>query len=174
MNIPNFLTILRVALTPLGAYALFNNGGADHTWMIIAWCTFFIIGLTDFLDGKIARAKNQITEFGKLLDPIADKVSIGTAMISLSILHRLPWWVTIAILAREIGVTVLRFAVLKDGVIPASKGGKLKALMQGFGVGWFILPLPHWLFLPRDLFMGIAIALTWTTGYEYFKAVLKK
>ena len=83
-------------------------------------------------------------------------------------------WVTIVILAREIGVTVLRFAVIKDGVIPASKGGKLKALMQGFGVGWFILPLPHWLFIPRDIFMGVAIVLTWTTGYEYFKAVLKK
>ena len=174
MNIPNFLTILRVVLTPLGAYALFKNGGEDHHWMVLAWCTFFIIGLTDFLDGRIARAKNQITEFGKLLDPIADKVSIGTAMISLSILHHMSWWVTIVILAREIVVTVLRFAVIKDGVIPASKGGKLKALMQGFGVGWFILPLPHWLFIPRDIFMGVAIVLTWTTGYEYFKAVLKK
>jgi CDP-diacylglycerol---glycerol-3-phosphate 3-phosphatidyltransferase len=174
MNIPNLLTILRLLLTPLGAYALFKNGGDDHLWMVIAWCTFFIIGLTDFLDGRIARAKNQITEFGKLLDPIADKISIGTAMVCLSILHRLPWWITVVILAREVGVTVLRFSVLKDGVIAASKGGKLKALMQGFGVGWFILPLPHWIFLPRDIFMGVAIALTITTGYEYFKEVLRK
>ena len=174
MNLPNLLTILRVLLTPLGAYALFKNGGNDHHWMILAWCTFFIIGLTDFLDGRIARAKNQITEFGKLLDPIADKVSIGTAMLSLSLLHRLPWWVTIIILTREIGVTVLRFAVINKGVIAANKGGKLKALMQGFGVGWFILPLPHWLFVPRDIFMGVAIILTITSGYEYFRQVLKK
>ena len=174
MNLPNLLTILRVLLTPLGAYALFKNGGNDHHWMILAWCTFFIIGLTDFLDGRIARAKNQITEFGKLLDPIADKVSIGTAMVSLSLLHRLPWWVTIIILTREIGVTVLRFAVINKGVIAANKGGKLKALMQGFGVGWFILPLPHWLFVPRDIFMGVAIILTITSGYEYFRQVLKK
>lgn len=174
MNLPNLLTILRVLLTPLGAYALFKNGGNDHGWMFVSWCIFFIIGLTDFLDGRIARAKNQITEFGKLLDPIADKVSIGTAMISLSILHHLPWWITIVILIREVGVTILRFAVIKDGVIPASKGGKLKALMQGFGVGWFILPLPHWLFLPRDLFIGVAVGLTITTGYEYFREVLKR
>ena len=174
MNLPNLLTVLRILLTPLGAYALFKNGGNDHTWMIIAWCTFFAIGLTDFFDGRIARAKNQITEFGKLLDPIADKVSIGTAMVSLSILHHLPWWVTIVIMAREIGVTVLRFVVISDGVIPASKGGKMKALMQGFGVGWFILPLPHWLVIPRDIFMAITITLTLTTGYEYFKQVVKR
>ncbi len=174
MNIPNFLTILRLALTPLGAYALFKNGGNDHHWMETAWLTFFVIGLTDFFDGRIARATNQITEFGKLLDPIADKVSIGTAMISLSILHHLPWWITIVILAREIGVTVLRFAVIQGGVIPASNGGKLKALLQGFGVGWYILPLPHWLFIPRDLFMYVTVALTISTGYEYFKQVLKR
>ena len=174
MNIPNLLTVLRILLTPFGAYALFKNGGNDHHWMILAWCIFFAIGLTDFMDGRIARAKNQITEFGKLLDPIADKVSIGTAMISLSILHHLPWWVTIVILVREVGVTILRFVVISDGVIPASKGGKTKALMQGFGVGWFILPLPHWLFIPRDLFMAVTIFLTITTGYEYFKQVLKR
>ena len=142
--------------------------------MIIAWCIFFAIGMTDFLDGRIARAKNQITEFGKLLDPIADKVSIGTAMISLSILHHLSWWVTMIILVREVGVTVLRFAVISDGVIAASKGGKIKALMPGFGVGWFILPLPHWLFIPRDIFMAITRTLTLTTGYEYFKQVVKR
>ena len=174
MNLPNLLTILRVVLTPIGAYALFKNGGNDHRWMVTAWCIFFAIGLTDFFDGRIARAKNQITEFGKLLDPIADKVSIGTAMVSLSLLHRLPWWITIVIMAREIAVTILRFVVISGGVISASNGGKIKTLMQGFGVGWFILPLPHWLFIPRDIFMAVAIALTVTTGYEYFKGVLKR
>ncbi len=174
MNLPNVLTILRIALTPLGAYSLFKNGGSNHTWMITSWCIFFIIGLTDIFDGKIARARNQVTEFGKLVDPIADKVSIGTAMISLSLLHRLPWWITIIIMGREIAVTVLRFAVISGGVIPASKGGKLKAMLQGFGIGFYILPLPHWLFIPRDLFMAAAIALTLSTGFEYFKAVLKK
>ena len=173
MNIPNLLTIIRLLLTPVGAYALFKNGGNDHRWMIFAWLTFFIIGLTDFFDGRIARAKNQITEFGKLLDPIADKVSIGTAMISLSLLHRLSWWITAIILIREIGVTILRFAVIHNGVIPASRGGKIKTLMQGFGVGWYILPLPQWLSIPRAIFMAIAVVLTVTTGYEYFRSVLR-
>lgn len=174
MNFPNLLTVIRVLLTPLGAYALFKNGGSDSSWQIIAWFTFFVIGLTDFFDGRIARARNQITEFGKLLDPIADKLAIGTALVSLSLLGKLPWWATIIILVREVAVTVLRLAVIKDGVISASKGGKYKAMMQGFGAGWYILPLPHWLNIPRDLFMSVAIVLTVTTGYDYFKKVLKK
>lgn len=173
-NLPNSLTILRVLLLPVCAYALFKNGGDDTTWRLIAWSLFFVVGLSDILDGKLARDRNQITEFGKLLDPIADKAMLATAAIGASILGLLSWWVTAILLFRELAVTVLRFAVIKDGVIPASKGAKLKTFFQSFGVGFYILPLPTWLHIPRDLFMAIAIYLTITTGVAYFKQVIKK
>jgi len=173
-NLPNTLTISRLVAVPFCCYALFKNGGDDWTWQIIAWTGFFLVGLTDFLDGRIARSRKQITSFGTFLDPVADKVAIGVAMVGLSMQGKLWWWVTILILVREVSVTILRLTVIKDGVIPASKGGKLKATFQGFGVGFYILPLPTWLHIPRDLFMAVAIYLTITTGYDYFKKVLKK
>ena len=159
---------------PFCCYALFKNGGDDSLWRIIAWTGFFLTGLTDFFDGRIARSRKQITSLGTLLDPIADKVAIGAAMIGLSMQGKLWWWVTALILVREISVTILRLTVIKDGVIPASKGGKLKATFQGFGVGFYILPLPSWLHIPRDAFMAVAIYLTITTGYEYFKKVAQR
>jgi CDP-diacylglycerol--glycerol-3-phosphate 3-phosphatidyltransferase len=156
------------------AYALFKNGGDDTTWRLIAWTLFFLVGLSDILDGKLARDRNQITEFGKLLDPIADKAMLATALIGTSILGLLSWWVTAILLFREIAVTLLRFAVIKKGVIPASKGAKRKTFFQSFGVGFYILPLPIWLHTPRDIFMAYAIYLTITTGLDYFRQVLKK
>jgi CDP-diacylglycerol--glycerol-3-phosphate 3-phosphatidyltransferase len=173
-NLPNSLTILRVLATPIGAYVLFKNGGDDTTWRIIAWTIFFAIGLTDIADGKIARARKQITSFGTFLDPVADKLAIGTAMVGLSMQGKLWWWVTILILFREISVTLLRVLVIRGGVIPASKGGKLKTMFQGFGVGFYILPLPNWLHIPRDGFMVVAIFLTVATGFDYFYKALKK
>ena len=143
-NLPNFLTVLRLLALPFCAYALFKDHGNNHQWQYIAWTGFFLVGLTDFFDGRIARSRKTITSFGTFLDPVADKAAIGTALIGLNILGKLWWWVTAIILIREISVTVLRLAVISDGVIPASKGGKLKTLFQGFGVGFFILPLPHW------------------------------
>ena len=126
------------------------------------------------LDGKIARDRNQITEFGKLLDPIADKAMLATATIGASILGFLPWAITIIFLIREVAVTILRFAVIKKGVIPASKGGKLKTFFQNFSVGFYILPLPSYLNLPRDLFTAVAVYLTITTGVDYFRKVFRK
>ena len=173
-NLPNSLTIFRIFALPVCVYALFKNGGNDDDWRIIAFTLFFIVGLSDVLDGKIARDRNQITEFGKLLDPIADKAMLATATIGASILGFLSWWVTAIFLIREIAVTILRFAVIKKGVIPASKGGKLKSFFQSFGVGFYILPLPTYLNLPRDIFMAIAIYLTISTGVAYFRNALKR
>jgi CDP-diacylglycerol--glycerol-3-phosphate 3-phosphatidyltransferase len=173
-NLPNSLTIFRIFALPVCAYALFKNGGNDDDWRIIAFTLFFIVGLSDVLDGKIARDRNQITEFGKLLDPIADKAMLATATIGASILGFLSWWVTAIFLIREIAVTVLRFSVIKKGVIPASKGGKLKSFFQSFGVGFYILPLPTYLNVPRDIFMAIAIYLTISTGVAYFRNALKR
>ena len=128
---PNFITVMRLAFVPVGAYTLFKNGGDDTTWQYISWCVFFALGMSDVLDGKLARSRGTITEFGKFLDPVADKFMIGTAMVSLSILGRMPWWMTVVVLSREIGITIFRLAVIKRGVIPANRGGKIKAMMQG-------------------------------------------
>ena len=174
INLPNALTIFRILALPFCAYALFKNGGDDDSWRIIAFTLFFIVGLSDILDGKIARSRNQITEFGKLLDPIADKAMLATASIGASLLGMLSWWVTAIFLIREVAVTILRFAVIKNGVIPASKGAKLKTFFQNFSVGFYILPLPSYLYLPRDLFTAVAIYLTITTGVTYFRKALKK
>ena len=173
-NLPNSLTIFRVLALPFCAYALFKNNGQDSDWRIIAFALFFIVGLSDILDGKIARDRNQITELGKLLDPIADKAMLATATIGASILGMLSWWVTIVFLIREIAVTILRFAVIKKGVIPASRGGKLKSFFQSFGVGFYILPLPTYLHTQRDLFMAVAVILTVSTGIDYFRKALTK
>ena len=174
LNLPNALTIFRILALPFCAYALFKNGGDDDSWRIIAFTLFFTVGLSDILDGKIARSRNQITEFGKLLDPIADKAMLATASIGASLLGMLSWWVTAIFLIREVAVTILRFAVIKKGVIPASKGAKLKTFFQNFSVGFYILPLPSYLYLPRDLFTAVAIYLTITTGVTYFRKALKK
>lgn len=162
---PNWLTILRIALIPAGVWAIFHSPSAQ--WQIIAWCIFFILGLTDIADGQWARRSNRTTSLGAFLDPVADKALIGAAMISLAILDRFPWWIVFVIMCREIGITIFRLAVIKDGVIPASKGGKLKTATQSFGVGFYMLPLPHWLYLPRDAFMAFAISLTIWTGLDY-------
>ena len=174
MNLPNAITISRILALPFCTYALFKNGGDDSTWRIISFSLFWIVGVTDFLDGKLARSRNTVTEFGKLLDPIADKALIGTALISLSILHVLAWWVTIIILTREIGITVFRFAVIKDGVIPANRGGKVKTIVQNFAAGFYILPLGPSLFWFRELFMGTALVLTITTGVWYLVEASKE
>ncbi|CAB4671559.1 MAG: CDP-diacylglycerol--glycerol-3-phosphate 3-phosphatidyltransferase [Actinobacteria bacterium] len=174
LNLPNSITILRILALPLCAYVLFKNGGHDSTWRIVSWWIFFIVGLSDMLDGKLARSRNSVTEFGKLLDPIADKAFIGTAMVGLSILGDLPWWITAVIMFREIGITLFRFAVLKKGVIPANRGGKIKAAFQGFGVGFYVLPLNPSLYWFRDGFMAIAIALTLVTGVIYLIEARKR
>lgn len=171
---PNAITISRILLIPFGVYAIFKNGGDDTTWQIIAWCIYFALGMSDLLDGHLARATNQVSELGKFLDPVADKALIGSAMISLSLLDRFPWWITIVILAREIGITLFRLAVIKGGVIPASRGGKIKTTFQSFGVGFYMLPLPESLYWFRDGFMAIAILLTIVTGFNYVRLALKR
>jgi CDP-diacylglycerol--glycerol-3-phosphate 3-phosphatidyltransferase len=179
MNVPGFitpnsLTISRLVLIPFGAIALFMNGGDDYNWQIISWWIFFILGLSDIFDGQLARSRQQITELGKFLDPVADKAMVGTVMVCLSILDRLPWWITIVILAREIGITLFRIAILKRGVIPANKGGKLKVALQGFGTGFYVLPLNPSLFWFRDGFMYATVIVTILTGLYYVRSAFIK
>jgi len=170
---PNFITVARLLFVPVGVYTLFKNGGDDTNWQYISWIVFFILGMSDILDGNLARSRNAITEFGKFLDPVADKVMIAAAMISLSILNRMPWWITVVILVREIGITFFRLSIIKRGVMAANKGGKVKSTFQNFAVGFYILPLGSNLFWFRDGFMAIAILLTIATGVYYVQSALK-
>jgi CDP-diacylglycerol--glycerol-3-phosphate 3-phosphatidyltransferase len=162
---PNWLTVLRITLIPAGVWAIFHNSSA--AWQSFAWSIFFILGLTDILDGHWARKSGRTTPLGAFLDPVADKALIGSAMVSLAILDRFSWWVVAIVMFREIGITIFRVVVIRDGVIPASKGGKLKTMTQSFGVGFYILPIPEWAYPLRDGFMGVAIFLTIWTGIDY-------
>ncbi len=171
---PNTLTIARILLIPVGVYTLFYDGGDNSTFQIISYAIFFTLGMTDILDGRLARRSNRITALGTFLDPVADKALIGAAMVSLSILDRFPWWITFLILTREIGITLFRLLVIKDGVIPASRGGKIKTLTQNFGVGFFILPLPASLDWFKFGFISVAIILTITSAYDYLRAWYSK
>lgn len=171
---PNTLTLTRILLIPTGVYTLFYDGGVNSTFQLISYAIFFTLGMTDIVDGRWARHSNRITPLGTFLDPVADKALIGAAMISLSILDRFPWWITILILTREIGITLFRLLVIKNGVIPASKGGKIKTLTQNFGVGFFILPLPAWLDWFKYGFISVAIILTITSAYDYLRSWYSK
>jgi CDP-diacylglycerol--glycerol-3-phosphate 3-phosphatidyltransferase len=173
VNLANLLTTTRLVLVPVFLLVLFAGGGHETGWRIAAFVVFAVAVITDRFDGALARSYGMETEFGKLADPIADKALIGAALIGLSLLRELPWWVTVVILVREIGVTVLRFAVLRRGVIPASHGGKLKTLVQSVAIGLIILPLPGAWHTAAIVIMGIAIVLTVVTGIDYVIQALK-
>ena len=150
---------------------LLADGGADTPLRYAAAALFIVAIATDGIDGHIARSRNQVTDLGKLLDPIADKVLTGAALVGLSILLELPWWVTVIILVREVGITVFRFAVLSDRVIPASRGGKLKTLAQSIAISLALVPFPallgDWFDWVNIVTMSIAFVLTVVTGIDY-------
>lgn len=139
-NIANGLTMLRLLLVPVFAVVLFHGDGHDTAWRIWATVVFGLASITDRLDGDLARRRGLVTEFGKLADPIADKALIGTALVGLSVLDDLAWWVTVVMLVREVGVTLLRFWVIRHGVIAASRGGKVKTAVQIVAIAWYIWP----------------------------------
>lgn len=172
-NVANLLTGIRLALVPVFLIALFAGDGHELRWRIAAFVVFAVAVVTDRFDGALARTYGMVTEFGKLADPIADKALIGAALIGLSLLGDLPWWVTVLILVREIGITVLRFAVLHRGVIPASRGGKLKTLVQAIAIGLFILPLSGPWLTAAAVVMVVAIVLTVVTGVDYVNSAVK-
>jgi CDP-diacylglycerol---glycerol-3-phosphate 3-phosphatidyltransferase len=173
VNVANLLTTVRLVLVPVLLLALFAGDGHETGSRIVAFVVFAVAVVTDRFDGALARSQGIETEFGKLADPIADKALIGAALIGLSLLGDLPWWVTVVILVREIGVTVLRFAVLRRGVIPASHGGKLKTLVQSVAIGLFILPLAGVWHTVAVAIMGIALVLTVVTGIDYVVQAVK-
>ncbi|MGW4549178.1 CDP-diacylglycerol--glycerol-3-phosphate 3-phosphatidyltransferase [Streptomyces violaceorubidus] len=171
-NVANLLTMLRLLLVPAFVALMLGNGGYDPAWRSFAWAAFAIAMITDLFDGHLARTYDLVTDFGKIADPIADKAIMGAALICLSALGDLPWWVTAVILGRELGITVLRFVVIRYGVIPASRGGKLKTLTQGIAVGMYVLALTGPLATLRFWVMAVAVVLTVATGLDYVKQAI--
>lgn len=174
-NVPNVLTAVRMAMVPIFAWMLLSHPH-DQAWRLATTLVFIAAILTDMADGKIARKYNLVTNFGKLWDPIADKALTGMAFLGLSILDELWWWVTIIVLVREWGITVLRFAILKYGVMAANRGGKLKTLMQSIALPMFLIwlePLPDFVAWIAYAVMAVAFILTVVTGLDYLREAAK-
>src|SRR5687768_10691054 len=187
LNIANVLTMLRIAIVPFFGWALLHDGGDSVTWRWVAFALFVIAMITDKVDGDLARKHGLITDFGKIADPIADKAITGMALIGLSVVGDIWWWVTIVVLVREWSVTLLRLSVLKQVVIPAAMSGKIKTTFQAIALSGLMLPLPHgnahggafdaWggfgevLFYLSQVFLAGAVIMTMWSGYEFFRAV---
>ena len=168
-NIANILTVSRLVMVPLLVWFMFLDGLG---WHLAAFTIFVIAAITDRVDGELARRRNLVTDFGKIADPIADKALTGAALVVLSLQGDLWWWVTIAILVREWGITALRLAVIRYGVMPASKGGKLKTVLQIVAISiylfpLYILPFTELLTWVAHVVMGVAVAVTLWTGLMY-------
>jgi CDP-diacylglycerol--glycerol-3-phosphate 3-phosphatidyltransferase len=173
VNLANGLTVLRLVMVPVFVACLAAGSGGSQaaSWRFAAFAVFAVASVTDLLDGELARRRGLITDFGKIADPIADKALTGSALITLSALGDLSWWVTWIILAREVGITVLRFMVIRHGVIPASRGGKVKTVIQMVAVGLYILPLQiGWV---RPAMMAMAVSITVLTGADYVARALR-
>jgi CDP-diacylglycerol--glycerol-3-phosphate 3-phosphatidyltransferase len=166
VNVANILTVSRLALVPVFLLTLFAAEDSVG-WRLTAALVFAVASITDHVDGRLARKLGLVTDFGKVIDPIADKALTGAALFGLSILGELPWWVTLTIAARELGITLLRFWVIRYGVIAASYGGKAKTLAQIVAIGLFLLPLPGWFDPVEWTMMIIALVLTIVTGVDY-------
>lgn len=166
-NIANVLTGLRILLVPLFMVLLLIEDGHNDGLRWAAFAVFAVASATDRLDGDLARSRGLVTDLGKVFDPIADKALMGGALIGLSLIGVLWWWVTIVILVRELGITALRFAVIRHGVMPASQGGKLKTFLQAIGIGLLVMPLPDWMWVVAMAVILAAVVVTVVTGVDY-------
>ena len=165
-NVPNALTVFRIVLVPLFGWMLLAHPD-EAGWRIATTLVFAVAIGTDFVDGHLARKHNLITSFGKLADPIADKALTGMAFIGLSIIGELWWWVTVVILVREWGITIMRFVILRYGVMAAGRGGKAKTVVQAAALIIALLPLPGWALPISWTVMAAALVLTVVTGVDY-------
>jgi CDP-diacylglycerol---glycerol-3-phosphate 3-phosphatidyltransferase len=176
-NLPNALTTLRIVMVPFFGWALLVDGGDSVLWRCVAWAIFVAAMVTDKVDGDIARSRGLVTNFGKIADPIADKAMTGMAFIGLSVVGDVLWWVTVVVLVREWGITLLRLWVIRHGVMAAGRGGKLKTVLQTLALGFFILPVrilqDDWgvagdvLWAITVLLMVAAVTVTVVTGVDY-------
>jgi len=166
LNVPNALTVARLLLVPIFGYLVLGVEQTESAqWAGAA--LFLVAAITDLVDGVWARKYGLVTNFGKIADPIADKALIGTALIALSITGEIAWWVTGVILFREIAITIMRFWVINHGVIPASRGGKVKTVSQIVAIVAFLIPVSGWVDLVAQMSLGLALALTIVTGIDY-------
>lgn len=178
-NIANVLTGIRLLLVPVFVATLLAEDGTSTEWRLTAFGVFALASLTDSLDGDLARRWGLVTTFGTIADPIADKALTGSALIGLSVLGLVPWWVTAVIMGRELGVTLLRLLVLRHGVIPASRGGKAKTALQTVAIGLYLLPLTELMdaAVPVDavrvVVLAAALVLTILTGADYVLRALR-
>jgi CDP-diacylglycerol--glycerol-3-phosphate 3-phosphatidyltransferase len=177
-NLPNAITLARILAVPFFIWSLvtFSDNESPLRW--ISELIFIVIMASDGIDGAIARKRGIVTDLGKLLDPIADKALLGGALVTLSILGEIAWWVTIVILVRELGITVYRLVVVNQQVIAASSGGKMKTIFQGVMVGFIVSPLTAW--FPYDWYrileqslVLVSVALTVYSGLQYVVAAVR-
>ncbi len=171
-NLPNLLTVSRILLVPVFGWLLLHHGGDETAYRLGAFVVFAVAMVTDSLDGDLARRRNSVTDFGKVSDPIADKALTGMALVGLSLIGEVAWWVTGIILAREVAVTVMRFVVIRHGVMPAGRGGKVKTLLQTAALGMLAFPLSvlpgasTWSWIAHAVLIA-ALVVTVVTGIDY-------
>ncbi len=166
-NLANGLTAFRLVLVPVFAVLLMHDGGDRAGWRVMAFVAFAVASVTDRFDGELARRRGLVTDVGAIADPIADKALTGTALVGLSVLGELAWWVTALVLVREIGITVLRFLVIRHGIMPASRGGKVKTFLQSLAIGLYVLPLSGTADGAAVVVMAAAVVVTVVTGLDY-------
>jgi CDP-diacylglycerol--glycerol-3-phosphate 3-phosphatidyltransferase len=169
-SVPNLISVARILLTPVFIWVALSNPEPSLERTVAA-VLFAVLIATDFVDGQIARSRGLVTDFGKLVDPIADKAITGSAFVVLSLLGELPWWITIVVLVREIGITVYRLLVAQQVVIAADWAGKAKTMAQGIALPLALLPLQAWLgdwaVWVCVVTMSVAVALTIYSGIEF-------
>ena len=177
-NLPNAITVVRIVLAPIFFWLLLADDGEGGALRWIATALFVVAISTDWVDGYIARKRGLVTDLGKILDPIADKLLTSGALVCLSILGEVPWWVTVLIVIREVGITIWRFVELGRGnVVPASSGGKLKTLVQAVAISFALAPLPmllgEWMAWVNAVLMGAALVLTVWSGLLYVRDAVR-
>ena len=178
LNIANALTVVRLVLVPVFIWLMLRSGDAVR---LAAALVFALAAATDRLDGQLARSRNLVTSFGKIADPIADKALTLSAFVLLSVAGRLWWWVTVLIIVRELGITLMRFVMLRRAVMAASRGGKLKTALQVTGIFGLLVPwaafVPPVLATALDLaayaLIGSALVVTLVTGADYVLKALR-
>jgi CDP-diacylglycerol--glycerol-3-phosphate 3-phosphatidyltransferase len=166
-NVANAVTGLRLALVPVFGWMLLHDGGGTTAWRLAAAALFAVAVATDRLDGDLARSRGLVTDVGKIADPIADKALVGTALVGLSLLGELSWWVTAVVLVRELGITAVRLAVIRHGVMPAGRGGKVKTALQSLAIWLYVLPLTGAWHVSAAAVMAVAVVVTLATGVDY-------
>ncbi|MBL3698475.1 CDP-diacylglycerol--glycerol-3-phosphate 3-phosphatidyltransferase [Leucobacter luti] len=179
-NAPNIITVARMIATPFFVWMLLADHGENGPLRWAAAAFFVIAIATDAWDGYLARSRGLVTDLGKLLDPIADKLLTGAALVGLSILGELPWWITIVVLIREVGITVHRLMIVSDVVVAAAWMGKLKTVAQSVAITLALLPLADVLgaaapiaIWANIITMTIAVVLTILSGIDYVLAYVR-